>query len=139
MKTRAQEDMILAERLVAEVHIKHPKEDDKVRKTYGSLCHSFPVMVRTAGLCQAVAFSQAKAEADDERIKKAHGLLLEHLGQLLAKIDPSILQNSLLDGIRNADATRYMLYTRRVLSAWIYFKRFAESILKVKPGEDETL
>lgn len=135
MKTRAQEDLILAEKLVSEVDKKHPEKEDKVRKTYGSLCHSFPVMVRTCGLCQAVAFSKAKAEADDDRIKKAHTYLLKHVGELLFTIDTSVTKNDPLEAIRNANSTKYMLYTRRVLSAWVYFKRFAESILKVKTGE----
>lgn len=137
MKTRAQDDLILAEKLISEVEKQYAMEDDKVRKTYGSLCHSFPVMVRTAGLCQAVAFSQAKAQADDERIKKAHTLLLQHVREVLSNIEPSVGQNGLLSAIRNANATTYMLYTRRLLAAWIYFKRFAESILKVKAGEDQ--
>lgn len=137
MKTRAQQDLILAEWLVSEVDQQHPDKEDKVRTTYGSLCHSFPVMVRTCGLCQAVAFSKAKAEADDERIKQAHTLLLHHLGELLHTIDASVDKVDPLDAIRKADAPTYMLYTRRVLSAWVYFKRFAESILKVKAGEGE--
>lgn len=137
MKTRAQEDLILAEKLISEVEKQYPDENNKIRKTYGSLCHSFPVMVRTAGLCQAVAFSQAKAQADDERIKKAHAILLQHVGKVLSTVEPSVDQNGLLSAVRNANATTYMLYTRRLLSTWIYFKRFAESILKVKAGEDQ--
>jgi CRISPR-associated protein Cmr5 len=137
MNTRAQQDLKLAEKLISDVEKQYPDEEHKVRKTYGSLCHSFPVMVRTAGLCQAVAFSQAKAQADDERIKNAHSLLLHHVEKVVAQIEPSLGEGKLLEAIRNASATQYMLYTRRILSAWIYFKRFAESILKVKAGEDQ--
>lgn len=43
----------------------------------------------------------------------------------------------LLKAILNADALPYMLYTRRVLQAWVYFKRFAVSVLGVKSGGDE--
>jgi len=36
--------------------------------------------------------------------------------------------------IAEMDLGSYMLSTRIVLSAWVYFKRFAVSILKVKPA-----
>jgi len=135
MKTRAQTQLELVADLVSEVAQKYPEEGNQIRKTYGSLCHSFPVMVRTSGLCQAVAFSQAKAKGDDKRVAEAHGLLLNHLGELLSASDSSISKNDVLEPIRKADAITYMLYTRQILAAWIYFKRFAESILNVKAGE----
>jgi len=113
--------MKLAEDLVREVE----KQSKGVRDIYGGLCHSFPVMVRTCGLCQALAFSKAKAgEGKDDR-QKAHALLLKHVQKVLN------VRGDLLDAVRNAPASQYMLYTRRILTAWIYFKRFAESILKV--------
>lgn len=121
MKTRAQQDMELAEKLVREVE----QQKKEVRDIYGGLCHSFPVMVRTCGLCQALAFSKAKAEGGKDDRAKAHSLLLNHVRQLLC------VQGDPLDAVRDASAGDYMFYTRRVLSAWIYFKRFAESILKV--------
>lgn len=99
--------------------------DQEVKQIYGGLCHSFPVMVRTCGLCQAVAFSKAKAGEGKESREKAHRLLLEHVAAILG------VQDDVLQVLRNASASDYMLYTRRVLSAWVYFKRFAESILKV--------
>ncbi len=113
--------MELAESLVREVS-KHSKEALQI---YGGLCHSFPVMVRTCGLCQAVAFSVAKAGEGKTDREKAHTLLLEHVGRVLN------VQGNLLKAVRDASAGQYMLYTRRILTAWVYFKRFAESILNV--------
>ncbi len=123
MKTRAQEDMELAARLVQEVA---EKEDRETQQIYGGLCHSFPVMVRTCGLCQALAFSRAKAGDGKDAREKAHRLLLQHVQQVLA------LNGDVLPAVREASASEYMLHTRRILSAWVYFKRFAESILEVK-------
>ena len=37
--------------------------------------------------------------------------------------------------LRKADSLDYLFATRRVLAAWIYFKRFAESILKVTASD----
>lgn len=140
MKTRAQQEMELALRRVQEVANKHP-EGSKVRQIYGGLCHNFPVLVRTCGLCQAVAFSVDKAgrlgsdpsagnEEEKERAQ-AHQIHLAHVAEILGA-DP----DKLLEAILSASVEDYMLYTRRVLSAWVYFKRFARSILKVEPGAD---
>jgi CRISPR-associated protein Cmr5 len=122
MKTRAQQDMELAARLVQDVR----SQDKETQQIYGGLCHSFPVMVRTCGLCQALAFSQAKACEGKDAREKAHRLLLEHVQKVLA------LNGDVLQVVREASASQYMLYTRRVLTAWVYFKRFAESVLEVK-------
>ncbi len=113
--------MALAERLVREVE----KEPKSVSNIYGGLCHSFPVMVRTCGLCQALAFSKAKAGEGKDKRERAHTLLLEHVARILN------VQGDLLATVRDAPASQYMLYTRRILTSWVYFKRFAESILKV--------
>jgi CRISPR-associated protein Cmr5 len=133
MKTRAQKDLELAAKLLTKVAEKYP-EGHQVRKIYGGLCHSFPVLVRTCGLCQAVAFSEDKAtvtgNAESER-NKAHRLLLQHVAELI-----NTQSDNLLSTIREADALQYMFYTRRILSAWIYFKRFAVSILKVKSAQE---
>lgn len=126
MKTRAQKDMEAAFNLVTEVSNK----GDDVKKIYGGLCHSFPVMVRTCGLCQAIAFSQDKATPDSDR-GKAHSLLLKHVATLIG-----LQPDSLLGEVLKVDARQYMFYTRRILSAWIYFKRFAVSILKVDNSQE---
>ncbi len=123
MRTRAREDLILAEQLVTTV----AKEKPDVQKVYGGLCHSFPVLVRTCGLCQAVAFSEDKRTVTEGKVtgrNRAHQLLLEHVARILQV-------PGALDAARTPDTLQYMVYTRRVLAAWVYFKRFAVSILKV--------
>jgi CRISPR-associated protein Cmr5 len=126
MKTRAQQDMELAARLVQEVKSRQSKETAQI---YGGLCHSFPVLVRTCGLCQALAFSKAKAGEEKDPREEAHSLLLQHVQKVLG------IPGDLLQSVREASASDYMLYTRRVLSAWVYFKRFAESIIGVSAPE----
>jgi CRISPR-associated protein Cmr5 len=114
--------MQLAEELVTAVK----SRPDTVQKTYGGLCHEFPVMVRTCGLCQAVAFSLDKAEGNE-----AHALLLDHVSSVLG-----IPRNQLAQRIETMPTTEYMLATRKVVSAWLFFKRFAVSILKVKGAHE---
>lgn len=123
---RAQEDMKRAATAVQAVGAQPPK----VGEIYGSLCHSFPVMVRTCGLCQAAAFSAAKLEARDEPRQIAHRLLLEHIGDILG-LPQGTNARAVVRHIQEADAEGYMYATRRILMAWIYYKRFAESILRV--------
>lgn len=112
------------------------QRDNKVQEIYGGLCHDFPILTRTCGLCQAVAFSADKAQSDDRARAEAHQLLLQHLGEILGiKTDGNGGANDpLLQKIIEADALQYMLYTRQALHAWVYFKRFAVSILGVKTG-----
>lgn len=125
--SKAQKDMTLAHKLVSEVMNK----PEDTRKIYGGLCHSFPVMVRQCGLCQALAFSEAKSASNESGRSEAHKLLLQHVGKLIDNQNP-------LATVREEDMTHYILHTRQVLSAWIYFKRFAVSILDVEAGEDNS-
>ncbi|MBO1437223.1 type III-B CRISPR module-associated protein Cmr5 [Meiothermus sp. CFH 77666] len=122
LKTRAQEDMKKALNLVSSLE----GENEEVKNIYGGLCHNFPILVRQSGLCQALAFSADKATGDGNRAR-AHQKLLEHVAAILG-------QNDALGAVQGADAIGYMHYTRRVLSAWVYFKRFAASVLGVHTG-----
>jgi CRISPR-associated protein Cmr5 len=126
MRTRAQADLILAEDLVSQVAERKNKELNRI---YGGLCHQFPVMVLTCGLAQALAFSDSKKEAAGDR-GEAHKLLLQHVAKLMG------VSGTALEAVQSVDAVKYMLHTRRVLSGWIYFKRFAVSILKAEAGDD---
>jgi CRISPR-associated protein Cmr5 len=118
IQTRAQKSLKLAEFSVREVS----QQKGEVQEIYQTLCQGFPVMVRTCGLCQSIVFSADKASGDGPRAE-AHKLLLLHVTAVLAVED-------LVSSIRDADTVSYMLYTRQVLSAWIYFKRFSISILE---------
>jgi len=139
MKIRAQQNMELAARLVQAVATKYPDEKAQARKIFGGLCHSFPIMVRTCGLCQALAFSFDKATVTDKKRptprNEAYGLLLNHVSELLLGPDRQD-RVALLDRVRGGDVAQYMFDTRRVLAAWVYWKRFAVSILKVESARD---
>jgi len=125
IQTRSQKDMKLALELVSGLE----RADSEVKKIYGGLCHNFPVMVMQSGLCQAVAFSSDKASGEGNRAK-AHKKLLEHVGAILE------VKGELLQALQSAPTLTYMHHTRRVLDSWVYFKRFAKSVLKVEPGDD---
>lgn len=127
LTTRDQQDMKKALELVSSLE----RENDEVKNTYGGLCHNFPILVRQSGLCQALAFSADKAKAEPNKKEsersKAHQLLLRHVAEILG------VKNA-LEAVQQTDAIGYMHQTRRVLSAWVYFKRFAASVLGVHTG-----
>lgn len=93
---------------------------------YGGLCHTFPVLVRTCGLCQALAFVEAKAAGGGDR-GVAYTLLRDHVAAVLGQNT-----DGLLKAVRTAPVADYMRHTRTVIDAWIFYKRFAVSILKVE-------
>lgn len=136
MKTLSQSTMQQALDLVREVATK----PQKVREIYGNLCHEFPVLVRTCGLCQAIAFCADKAQSDEKARAEAYQLLLQHIGKVLGVQTDGTggADDPLLTKILQASTTEYMLHTRRVLQAWVYFKRFAVSVLGVKTGGSES-
>ena len=123
--TRSQQDLQLALELVSGV-----EKNADVRKVYGGLCHQFPVMVRTVGLAQTLAFHESKASAGGDR-GRAHTALLSHVAKLLGST-----RDSLLRDVQGQPTAEYLHATRRILGAWIYFKRFAVSVLKVQSGQD---
>ena len=107
---------------------------EETKKIYGGLCHQLPILVRTCGLCQTLAFHEDKASKDTAR-SKAHKLLLKHIAATLDIKDATekdLAETILAKTIQEADVADYMYYTRRVLASWTYFKRFAVSILKVE-------
>lgn len=112
-----------------------------VREIYGGLCHTFPAMVRTNGLCQALAFVAEKQHGWNDQHPKpravAYHRLLEHVGATLdvrhaggqAPLDQAVLTE-----VRGAPLLTYMRYTTLVLEAWVYYKRLAVSVLDVQAG-----
>lgn len=144
VQTRSQQMMQLALKLVSSVPEEVEKKEykphaDRIRQIYGSRCHDFPVLVRSCGLSQAIAFYADKANDEDKAMAKAHQLLLQHIGAIIGVETDGRggADDLLLHQVLKADATEYMLYTRRILRSWVYFRRFAVSILKVRTAEVE--
>lgn len=103
----------------------HPGKDNADRKAYGSMAHKLPVLVRQAGLIQALAYVATRGKDTQKK-------LLDHLSETLGF--PS--QDDLLKQVREAPLREYMLFTRQTLWALEWYKRFAQSILGVEPAEE---
>ncbi|GIV92687.1 MAG: CRISPR system Cmr subunit Cmr5 [Chloroflexus sp.] len=101
------------------------------KKKYGSLAHKLPVLIRTAGLAQALAFVQAR---NDE--KSPQHQLLRDLADVLRKNKVLAQDADLVERSRVAPFDEYMRLTEASLQALLWFKRFAQSELKVEAGEE---
>lgn len=116
--------------------------DDSKKKTYGSLCHNFPLMVLRSGLSQSVAFLLVKTKISGEESKQStpHIFFLENLADLTG-IDLNLQEGEkkaikFQEKINTLELHDYMRITRRILAASIWYKRFAESLLDVNTGEE---
>ncbi len=103
---------------------------------YGSMAHKLPVLIRVAGLSQALHFVHSRGN-DDQK------LLLKHLAYTLDMHDDKgekaqSAVEKLLDNSRTAQLSMYMYLTHQALAALLWYKRFAQSVLKVESAEDET-
>jgi len=131
-ETRQQQMLSMALNHVSQV--KDEYKGGEVARIYGGLCHKFPVMIRTCGLCQAAAFIESKEGKDDRG--KAHIFIRKHALEVLKKFNViGNASNKLSDAVRNLDTANYLLATRLITRAWIYYKRFAESILGVESAQ----
>lgn len=97
---------------------------------YGALCHQVPIYVLTNGLALTAAYIESKANGNNP-----HGLVKHHLARVIEVPD----RQALSAYVAGLSTERYMLATFAVLDAWTFYKRFAESILNVKPGADADL
>lgn len=103
-----------------------------LRTRYGTFAHKLPALLRTAGLCQALHFLDARDKAEAER-------LLSHLASQLRRIDPEIEPGpgGLLARVRSAPLHAYLRLSREALAVAIWYSRLSRSVLKVEPGADE--
>lgn len=119
MYTRDQKFAASAYKLVSAVS--SPEDKQK----YGSMAHKLPVLIRTAGLAQALAFVEARGQ-------EPHKLLLGHLAETVGQGT----REALLARSRQAELSEYIRLTQDVIAALLWYKRFAQSVLGVEASEE---
>lgn len=100
----------------------------QARDEYGSMAHKLPVLIRSAGLAQALEFVNS-------REKESQKQLLNDLANVLQ----FERRDALLARSREAPLGEYMRLTQDALQALLWFKRYAQSVLEVadaSAGED---
>lgn len=112
---------------------KNVETNDKLQKRYGSMAYRLPILVRSAGLAQALAFVESKSKGD---VKHPYTHLLNHLAEVVIGNNDG---KALAGQSRNANVQEYMYLTQRTMLALKWYKRFAETMLGVTSttaGED---
>ncbi|KPL86190.1 type III-B CRISPR module-associated protein Cmr5 [Herpetosiphon geysericola] len=119
------ERQTLEQRYAIAVHTKveaYSKNEDKTKKdNYGGMAFTLPIMIRSAGLVQALHFAST-------RKKQGQKDFLRDLAAVLGEQD-------LLRASREASITEYMQLTRKTLAVLVWFKRFAQSILDLDASD----
>ena len=124
VKTLQQKYAEAVYRCIQDVKQSYP---DEKGKEYGALALKLPILVRQAGLVQALTFVAARQQDKHKR------RILDDLAKVLG----AGTGDDLLEQARKASLPEYMLHTQKILLALEWFKRFAQSELKVEPGEGE--
>ncbi|RME12108.1 MAG: type III-B CRISPR module-associated protein Cmr5 [Ardenticatenia bacterium] len=99
--------------------------DEERAKEYGGMAHKLPVLIRQAGLVQALAYVAARGKPGAKQ-------LLEDLAAALGQGSA----DDLLCASREANLLEYMRLTREATIALTWYKRFAQSVLGVEPTEE---
>jgi CRISPR-associated protein Cmr5 len=99
-------------------------ENQEEYKQYGAMAHKLPILIRTAGLTQALEFVNARGKGLQKQ-------LLEDLAVTVEQNDTA----NLLSSVRSANLSEYMRLTQHIMAALLWYKRFAQSILKVDVSE----
>lgn len=94
------------------------------KNEYASISKSFPALVHSSGLCQALGFAEAKSQKDSLKPYKQY---LDDLAAVMG-MDAEVL----LDSSRDAEIATYQRLTRDAMSAAGWLARYAEAILEEK-------
>lgn len=117
-------EQVFAKKIYEQVDEYHNNPLKADKEKYESMAHKLPILVRTAGLTQALAFV-------DSRKEEPFRDLLEHLAQVVAECD----REQLLEQSRNAELQEYIYLTRKTMLALKWYKRFAQSVLEDEATE----
>jgi CRISPR-associated protein Cmr5 len=90
---------------------------------YGRQCLRLPMLIQQDGLCLTLAFLEAKKAK-----KEYFGRLVDDFARILGADSAKI---------RTADAATYQRLSREALRTALWFKRYAEAVLKVSLESDK--
>lgn len=137
MQTRNQKFAVAVYERVKKVGEEFPTEkvsnedknkNQKQRNKYGAMAQKLPVLIRTAGLAQAITFLEAKSKKESEKMNKQ---LLDDLSEAVSEMmgfDKTIFAEK----CRADKLTAYLQLTQNTLAALLWFKRFSVSVLEVE-------
>jgi CRISPR-associated protein Cmr5 len=131
MATLDQERAQLAFKHVASVK---REKDESAQKKYASIVHSLPALLRSAGLCQSIAFVKSRSDENQK-------LLLRHFTEQLHRVDKKNIKkdepDSLFKYALKAELVTYLRLTREAISCSSWYRRMVQGILKIEAGQDD--
>lgn len=134
MQTRDQRLALAVYERVLALDNEYPREQHKARNQYGSMAHKLPILIRTAGLAQALAFVEARHPHKKDKSIPPQLRLLRDLERVLRQHD-MLANDDLPATARKVELAEYMRLTQHTLAALLWFKRYAQSVLGVQQGE----
>lgn len=127
MQTR---DQKYAAKIFKQITDEVKREAKPYQESYGSMAHKLPVLIRSAGLAQAIAFVESRG-------KDPHKKLLDHLAQTILENNSN--RHTLSEQSRAAQLAAYAWLTHEAVAALEWYKRFAQSVLDVDASEGDEL
>jgi CRISPR-associated protein Cmr5 len=109
----------MAEAAFGCVSARKPSARETLAAEYASFAKSFPALLHTAGLCQAVAFAQAKPG-------HAPRVLEDVVHAMIDSAVPTV--DTLAEASRRAGPTEYLRLSRIALQAATWIKRYVEAL-----------
>lgn len=100
--------------------IRKVQQEDRSQAAYKRFAKAFPALLQASGLCQALAFAQAKGP-------RAY---VSDLAEVIGTTAEELLESS-----RESNLTEYLRITREALSSADWLQRYADALLR---DEDET-
>lgn len=135
MRTREQEYAMAVFTQVTAVKTQYG-ENAVFCKKYGAMAHKLPVLIRTAGLAQTLAFLETRKGSAETRQSNPYARLLNDLAAVAGKAAGKTTGAALAQYSREAPLGAYMRLTQQALAALVWYKRYAESVLNVQAGTD---
>lgn len=105
------------------------KDDKDFYKDYGRMAHKLPILIRTAGLAQALAFVEARGKDGHKKLLDDLSSNVKH-GNILGINDNLVVKSHSTEKL-----SEYMQLTNEVLACCLWYKRCAQSVLKIEAGD----
>ncbi len=103
---------------------------------YGTAAHRLPMLIRTAGLVQALAFMKSRNKPGIDRLLDDLSKAVLHLPDNLENESTRGDREELLRESREGDLATYMLHTMRALQALGFMRRYVTSELRIDASDD---
>lgn len=140
MQTREQRYASDAYKRVQTMYQEQGEKKNAFVSNYGSMAHKLPILIHTSGLAQALTFVDSRGKEGSKRLlddltrtilgneAEKRRLLEQARGIVTGEQEPGSRQGSGL--------LSYIYLSRQILAALLWYKRYAQSILNIEPGEE---